>query len=114
MKHTICIDFDHTIRDLHVEGEGTEESPYFKVDRPFPGARDAISKLREKGYLVVIHSCNDPDFIEQWMNNYDIRHDGIWTVKPVGTIYIDDRALRFEGDWHKTLNTALGLINKEG
>jgi predicted HAD superfamily phosphohydrolase YqeG len=97
----IAIDFDHTIRDTG----GTDE--------PLPGAREAISALREAGHRVIIHSCNDPDHIEQWMNNWDIRFDAIWkgTGKPVTAVLIDDRGVAFRGDWAATLQETLEFVS---
>lgn len=79
---TIAVDFDYTLVD----------SP---TATPLPGAREAISLLREQGHKIIVHSCNNPAYIEQWMNNHDIRFDSIWTGKgkPVADIYLDDRAI---------------------
>ncbi len=87
----IAVDFDHVLR----KGDNT----------PVEGARHFISRLREAGHEIMIHSCNSPGFIEDWMNDHDIRFDDIWSsdsisdsswkatpVKPVAALYIDDRA----------------------
>ena len=87
---TIAIDFDGVIRD------GNNKS--------YPGVRDAISRLREAGHRIILHSCNNTDFIEKWMFEQDIRYDGIWgkAGKPVATVYIDDRGYHFR-NWDETL-----------
>ena len=97
----IGIDFDHTIVD-----SATAE--------PLPGVRDAISRLRELGHKILVHSCNNPRYIKQWMLDHDIRHDYIWEDKgkPVCDIYIDDRAYRFpfNGDWNEELPKILDTL----
>jgi hypothetical protein len=87
----IAVDFDGTIRD-------------WDSNRPLDGCKQAINSLREKGYKILIHSCNSPEWIENWMNDNDIRFDSIWTDtgKPVAYAYLDDRAVRFT-DWQQAL-----------
>ncbi len=88
----IAIDFDHTL---------------FNGDKPLEGAKEAINLLRENGHKVLIHSCNNPQWIEKCMNNNDMRFDYIWNEKgkPVADAYIDDRAVNFNGSWPETLDT---------
>ena len=79
-----------------------------------PGARDAIERIRGAGHRVLIHSCNDPTFIRQWLNEHGIVVDhvlGESDGKPVAHVYIDDNGLRHIS-WDDTLNqlTTLNLI----
>lgn len=52
------------------------------------------------------------------MNNHDLRCDWIWGEtqfqgnKPVADIYIDDRGLRFLGDWKQAME-AIKVYGKE-
>lgn len=82
----IGIDFDHTL----VYGA-----------TPIKGAKQAINILREAGHKVVIHSCNNPKWIEKVLRDNDIRFDHIWDDKgkPICDIYVDDKGFRFTGDW---------------
>lgn len=86
----IAIDFDNTLVEL---------------DTALYGAKDAINILREQGHEIIIHSCNRVDWIEQVLRDCDIRYDSIWDKKgkPVCHYYIDDRGIRFEGDWKETV-----------
>lgn len=87
-----AIDFDHTLWNP-------------ATARILPGAKEAINLLRELGAKIVIHSCNNKDWIERCLNNNDIRFDWIWDQegKPVADIYIDDCGYHFKGDWATTL-----------
>ena len=90
-ERLIAIDFDHTI----VEG-----------DKPLPGAREALRLLKEKGFHITIHSCNNPEWIKKVLDNNDIPYDRIWVApgKPIAHAYVDDRAVHFDGSWTKALN----------
>lgn len=93
----ICVDFDHTI--VH-------------IDTPIPGAKEALRALKDKGYMIIIYSCNNRDWIEKVLNNNEIPYDYIYDSnrdigKPIATWYIDDRAIGFRGNW----NTVLEEIN---
>lgn len=87
----IAVDFDGTIRD-------------WDTNKPLPRAKETINILREKGWKILIHSCNSSEFIKQWMNDNDIRYDSIWsgTGKPVAAYYLDDRGLKFT-TWDQAL-----------
>lgn len=95
----IAIDWDNTI----VDGDS----------KLLPGAREAITILRNKGHKIIIHSCNNPDWIEKCLNEFGIPVDRIWRPgavnekswgkgnKPLADLYIDDKGYHFpyNGDW---------------
>lgn len=100
----LAIDFDGTIRD-------------WDTSKPFPGARDAINLLREHGHKIMIHSCNNPTWIEQWLDDYDIRFDSIWGYtnpdcghKPIAALYIDDRGYHFKSNWPEDVKEILSRL----
>ena len=85
----IAIDFDRTIVDDQYE--------------PLEGAKKAINAFREAGHKVIIHSCNNPKWIEKVLTDHDIRFDDIWADqkgKPMADLYVDDRGYRFNGNWN--------------
>lgn len=90
---TLGIDFDHTL----VEG-----------DVPLPGAKDALQRLHDAGHIILIHSCNNPDWIRRVLNNNEMYYDGVWEGqgKPVCDWYIDDRAIPFNGSWGAVLEAS--------
>jgi hydroxymethylpyrimidine pyrophosphatase-like HAD family hydrolase len=92
------IDFDHTI----VNG-----------DQVLPGAKEAIQLLKDKGCAILIHSCNNKDWITKVLRANDIPFDYIWDSandvgKPVCDWYIDDRAIGFRGDWNAVVREVYG------
>ena len=106
---TIAIDFDETIVEFP-----RNPSPGARANstsKPMPGARDAINLLREQGHKIIIHSCNRAAYIEQVLNDNDIRYDSIWTKegKPVASIYLDDRGLRFY-DWEQAVRDIQTIV----
>lgn len=99
-KIVVAIDFDSTI--VH-------------IDQPIYGAKDAINLLREKGYYILIHSCNHKQWIERILNDNDIRFDYICENdggKPVADIYIDDKGYHFKGDWPTEVNEIIARLEK--
>lgn len=55
------------------------------------------------------------NYIQRMLDKAGLGHMEIWQrpYKPPAAIYIDDRALRFEGDWEKTVDDALRLIQPQ-
>jgi hypothetical protein len=92
----VCIDFDHTIVDH---------------DLPLPGAKQAIMQLKEAGYAIMIHSCNNKQWIEKVLRDNDIHFDHIWDGqgKPAVDAYIDDRGVGFDGDWPAAVQQVLNM-----
>jgi hydroxymethylpyrimidine pyrophosphatase-like HAD family hydrolase len=95
----VAVDFDHTI----VNG-----------DKILPGAKEGLALLREMGYSVMIHSCNNKGWIERVLQENDIRYDYIWNPsedkgKPVCVAYIDDRGVGFTGNWQVAVQDVVNI-----
>ena len=95
----VAVDYDHTIKDN-------------EANTPMAGVGEALQELRARGIRILIHSCNDPDYIRQQLQEWGIVVDGVWdgVGKPVCVAYIDDRGLRFTGDWQQTTADILRLL----
>lgn len=95
----ICIDFDDTICD------NEKVLPGYRMGRPFPGAKDVITKLKDEGHSIVILSAKASNFsgikaIKDWMKYFDIPYDDVTNIKPQKIdIIIDDKAIPFRGNW---------------
>ena len=95
----LAIDWDHTIIQNEAIQPGERYPPLYE------GAKEAILVMKERGYKVIIHTCNNPVWIKECLEHWDIPFDSIWTEagKPVCSLYIDDLGLHFQGNWTETL-----------
>lgn len=115
----ICVDFDGVIAEF--------ADDINNFGRLIPGAPEAICELQALGYRIIIHTARPShqkhkEQLAAYLQMHGVPFDEIntnshcaWEAeKPVADLYIDDRALRFEGDWTHTLSAAkrhLGLCN---
>lgn len=117
----VLIDFDGVI---YKYSSGWSEGLIY--DEPIKGAREAIRRLRKDGYKVFIFTSRlskiaqgkqgikiQKQMIEKWLNENDIEVDGITGDKIPAEVYIDDRAIRFEGIWNNNFyKKIIFAINK--
>lgn len=96
-KQTVVIDFDGVIHSYSSRWRGATLIP----DPPVEGIREAIRKIRQHYRLVVVSSrCSQEGGIEAikvYLKKHDIEVDDIVVEKPPAVVYIDDRALTFDG-----------------
>lgn len=81
--------------------------PGYKMGQPIEGAEKAMNRLKNMGYIIVIHSVwADTDQKRQamsdWLRYFHIPYDFITNVKPICDLYIDNKGYRFE-NWSDTL-----------
>lgn len=81
MKQTVVFDFDGVIHSYISGWQGITTIP----DPPVPGIAEAIQNIR-KHYVVAVVStrCSTPD--------------AVLKEKPPAIVYVDDRAICFDGD----------------
>jgi len=99
----ICVDFDGV---CHKYSKGYHDGTCYDI--PVDGAFDAIVKLQNKGYKVVVLTARQPlSEIEDWFEKHWPGEYGAWpevtNTKPVAIAYIDDRGIRFT-NWVDVLN----------
>ena len=97
MKPNICLDFDGVL-NIYKGYQGKN------VGELRPGAREFLAQLN-KEYNVIIFSVRPFHEIVRWLKKYDLV-EYVWNVtsqKQPAHAYIDDRALRFNGDYNETL-----------
>lgn len=100
---TVCLDFDGVVHSYQSGWQGEEVIP----DPPIHKVGLAIERLR-KDYRVVVFSarCRTEAgclAIENWLAKHHLKVDEVCRHKPVAHIYVDDRAVRFAGDWEATI-----------
>jgi hypothetical protein len=116
------VDFDGTIIPW---------GPLMKKRGVTPGCREAILQLVGKGYKIIVFTSrlswtwmesvvgNDlakviefreaqETFIIETMLAAGIPFSGMTAEKVPAEFYIDDKAIRFDGDWDEVLKKALG------
>ena len=100
-KKTICVDFDGVIyRNMSYKGTTIIN------ELPIDGAIDALKELSKK-HTVVINSARceteeGMEAVQEWLNKHDLPYK-LSKYKPHAAVYVDDRAVCFNGDWDKTL-----------
>ena len=121
-KPTLACDWDGTV----VEDAWPEWGKFL------PGAVKSLKKLSKK-YDIVIHTCristidqdgkrrSRQDVLEEVLH---LRHlldsSGLGNVrihtnqnKPSADVYLDNKGLRFEGNWSETTKVLEGMLNAE-
>lgn len=88
---SVAIDFDGVLS--HYSGD-----PSQPPGPPLLGARQFVEELLQQGVEVVIFSSRDQETIRQWLHTHDFPALPIFYKPPVVAI-IDDRAIRFEGEF---------------
>ena len=105
MKKTVVFDFDGVIHSYTSGWKGINVIP----DSSVKGIREAIEDIRKAGYEVVVVStrCETNEGIEainEYLLNNGIIVDRICSKKPPAIVYIDDRAICFDGDAENLLD----------
>ena len=125
-KKTVVFDFDGVIHSYKSGWQGIDVIP----DEPVPGIKEAIAEIRAAGYNVTVVSTRCEDLagvvaICNWLEKYGIEVDATTTHKPPAEVYIDDRAILFDGNpkallkkiqtfvpWHKKgVNPTMKKLN---
>jgi hypothetical protein len=102
---TIAIDFDGVI---HAYSKGWHDGTIY--DEPMQGSLDAVKTLAVNNKIVIFSTRAKGDGNLAEMNHWLDKHGFLPYVsdvsheKPIASIYIDDRGLRFT-DWSNTLDT---------
>ena len=98
MKKTVVFDFDGVIHSYKSGWQGETVIP----DEPVPEIKDAIDDIRSAGYEVVVVStrCATPaglQAVKDYLTLHEIVVDRVCKEKPPAIVYIDDRAICFDG-----------------
>lgn len=125
-RGTVVVDLDGTICE--------HRFPEFGV--PVAGAREALQRLKNAGFWIIIHSVrtssqyrdsedyepaiHSSEAVSAYLESHLIPFDEIWMHdKALGVAYIDDRGMRLVGDrhrsnWKELADTLLPETNRRG
>ncbi len=113
----ICLDIDGTL--CEVRGQGDD----YAAVRPLPQAAERIRSLRAAGHYVILatarhmHTCGSNvglvvarqgQTLITWLDRHGIEYDELWFGKPHADLYLDDKAMTFEGNWLDLTPSRLG------
>lgn len=104
MARTVVLDFDGVIHSYTSGWQGVTVIP----DPPVAGIKEAIVDIR-KFYKVVVVSTRcfqegGLEAVKAWLAKHNIIVDEVLAHKPPAIVYIDDRALTFDGNPQKLLH----------
>jgi len=95
---TVVFDSDGVIHSYKTGWQGVVSIP----DPPVDGIKEVIDELRSNGYRVVVVSTRcyrkgGIEAIKWYLNKHGIVVDAITGEKPPAVVYVDDRAITFDG-----------------
>ena len=79
--------------------------PDTPIGTPAPGVHAFLNRLAAEGWDAVVFTGRPAAVAEAWCKAHGIRvpvHDSR-NGKPMATVFLDDRALRFEGSFQRAL-----------
>lgn len=97
LRKTVCIDFDGVLNNY----KGFDEN-YLGEPKPF--VEDFLCKIDDY-FDVVIFTARDINKVESWFYQHGLENIPIKITneKVPAVAYIDDRAIRFDGNFNETL-----------
>ena len=100
MKQTAVFDFDGVIHSYTSGWQGKDVA----TDPPVPGIKEALKEIHEAGYEIVVVSTRCITLegmiaVKDYLYNHDMLQyvDEVCKEKPPAIVYIDDRAICFDG-----------------
>jgi len=97
----IIIDLDGTIC--------SEERTFSRsLAKPKDHAVESVNALYDAGNTIIIYSARtwvEYEMTVDWLKRNGIKYHQLFMGKPVGDVWIDDRALQFRDNWSEILNT---------
>lgn len=109
-KETVVFDFDGVIHSYKSPWQGADVIP----DAPVFGIREAIADIRKLYNVVVVSTrCIVPEgrkAVEGFLKENGIEVDAVMAEKPPAVVYIDDRAICFDGEPSKLLGKIKNFV----
>jgi len=98
---TLAIDLDGVLAQY----SGKDHAETEIIGEPVPGAVEFVHAVVNLGWQVVVHSRNHrPALVNEWLIAHGLGDCvGTAVMPPDATVYLDDRAVRFEGEFAPVL-----------
>ncbi len=98
-KPIVCVDLDGVLNDY----DGWRAPEYFHPPRA--GAREFLRALNGRGYRVVVFTVRWRPHVEEWLSREGLAElvSEVTDRKPPAHVFIDDRAICFDGDFDAAL-----------
>src|SRR3989344_7925162 len=98
IKNPICIDFDGVIAKY----EGWKGEDHY--GEPIEGAKEFLEKMQSVGLKFIIFTTRDIKKVNDWFKKYKLaKPHKITNIKVPSPLYIDDRCIRFNGNFNELL-----------
>lgn len=101
-QRVIAVDFNGVL-DNYTGWKGKNSEFTFE---PRPGVADFLRAIKAMGYFPVVFTAANVDSVWSWLifHNLDELVADVTNVKVAAIIYVDDRAIKFEGNFSDTLH----------
>lgn len=98
-RPVVCVDLDGVLNLF----DGWRAPEFFHPVRP--GARDFLRELDAAGFDVVVFTVRYAPWVERWLEESGLAPlvKGVTDRKPPAHVYLDDRAVCFQGDFGRAL-----------
>jgi hypothetical protein len=105
MSKTVCLDFDGVMNTY----DGWMGPEY--LFEPRQGLKEFLSKLNEAGFKIVVNSTRTAKSIYGWLDEHSLRGyiDLVTDTKAPAVAYIDDRGIRFNGNFDAVFEELLNF-----
>ena len=72
--------------------------------KPKDGAIETVNKLYDAGNIIIIYSSRtwvEYEMTVDWLQKNGVRYHQLFMGKPVGDVWIDDRAITCKDNWQE-------------
>lgn len=101
IKKDICVDFDGVLNIY----TGYDENNLGEMRK---GCSQFLEQLAQK-YKITILTCRPPQKVIKWLEKHNLSNfiKEVTNIKVPAVYYIDDRAIKFDGDFDKITENLL-------